>query len=702
MQKLVPHVLCVVCFVLLSACSGAPGRAVPDEPDTGGLDTEPGLRLRVYYIGEDFDTSLPLQPGQSPNVDLTVPGVEVDAETVFRDEQAITEAKDETITDDYIAQWTGWIQVPEAGLYHFYVESDAAVTLTIGGVSIDDSTQLDAGWHPIRLEQRVTSPTDKPIALSWTGPSEDGRQAPYAVATESLRAPSFYFRPTQQGTKDLADGSARPGLGKKLTSVHPGYRVTNIRPMGDDGERMEMPVGGLGMLSDGRLVVARFDAQTLKAPSPTEEPNGELWLIENPTADDPAQLEGELIAEGLYEPSGVRVIDDAIYVSQRSELSKFVYNDATGAWDKEVVATGWRTNDFHQISAGLPWVPGPESEPDHPGYFYMSRGAGLGKGKNPPNHASVWLIDLSKPAGENVTPLTGGHRTPNGLGLNKAGDCFVIDNQGGWTPANEINHVQAGHFYGYYLRHDPPTAHRAPFQPEVRDGETGVTEAAIKLPQDEIGNSPTELVLFPDGHVFDGQMVVGDMRYGGLNRVYLEKVNGVYQGCAMRFTQGLEAGPNRVFFGPDGSLYVGGIGGRHASTWYWVDPATGEPTYQGLERLTPTGEPVFEIDHMRAIEGGFVLSFTQPVAKDVLEDPATYRVKQWTYKATGKYGGPKIDPHDLEVTIAGASDDGRSVVLKVPGLKEGYVVHLRTDPVSKQGKAIWSGDVWYTLNELPK
>ena len=696
MRQLIPSVVAVLCGVLLTACS-----SVPKEPDTGGLDTEPGLRLRVYYIGEDFDTSLPLQPGQSPNVDMTMGSVSVGPEASFKDEQSdIREGTDETIDNQYIAEWSGWFKAEQAGEYRFNAVTDATVQLSIDGKELEQGVAvLEAGWYPIELVQRVTKPEEKSINLYFATPGQSESLKPLIAAT-SLRAPAFYFRPTQGGKKALADGSARPGLGKKLTTVHPGYRVTNIRPLLPDGNRVEMPVGGLGMLSDGRLAVARFDAQTLKAPSPTEEPNGELWLISNPTADDPAQILGEKIAENLYEPSGLKVIDDTIYVSQRSELSKFVYNDATGKWDKTAVASGWDTNDFHQISAGLPWIAGPTK--DHPGYFYMSRGAGLGKGRNPPNHASVWLIDLSKPAGENVIPLTGGHRTPNGLGLNKAGDCFVIDNQGGWTPANEINHVKAGHFYGYYLRHNPPQAHRAPFQPEERDGKTGVTQPAILLPQDEIGNSPTELLLFPDGHIFDGQMVVADMRYGGLNRVYLEKINGVYQGCAMRFTQGLEAGPNRIFFGPDGSLYVGGIGGRHASTWYWVDPVTKKPTYQGLERMTPTGEEVFEIDHMRAVPGGFVLSFTQPVAKEVLEDPATYTVKQWTYVATGKYGGPKIDPQDLKVTIAGASSDGKSVVLKIPDLKQGYVVHIRTDPVSKQGKAIWSGDVWYTLNEIPE
>jgi len=685
----------LLCFALLIPTTAS---AQDDAPDTGGLDTEPGLRLRVYWIGDNFNkgqTQLAVQPGASPNVDFTVPGVAVEAETVFEDDQAITEKSEEKITARYIAEWSGWINIPASGEYRFDLNTNALVRFSLDGRTVgEEGIRLEKGWQSFSLTQVVQEDEDKPIRLTWQGPGTDGKAK--AIPTGLLLAPEFYFRPTQRGTKELSSRRARPGLGKKLVSVHPGYRLTNIRP-----NDMEMPVGGLGMLSDGRLVVARFEARSLKAPSPTKEPNGELWLITNPDADDPEQIEAEQIAAGLFEPSGVAVIDDAIYVSQRAELSKFVYDAGAKKWDKEVIATGWDTNDFHQISAGLPWIPGPTK--DHPGFFYMSRGAGLGKNQNPPNHGSVWKIDLSKPAGENVEVLTGGHRTPNGLGLNKAGECFVIDNQGGWTPANEINHVQKGHFYGYHQRHDPPKAYGSPFQPEEKDGKTGVTEAAVKLPQDEIGNSPTQLLLFPDGHVFEGQMAVADMRYGGLNRVFLEQVNGVWQGCAMRFTQGLEAGPNRIFFGPDGSLYVGGIGGHHAGTWAWHDPNRGNKrTYQGLERLSPTGQSVFEIDRMTATADGFVLHFTQPIPEGTLENPKSYDVSQWTYEASGRYGGPKVDQQELEVAQAVASDDGTSVRLKIDGLKQGYVVHLRTDPLSKKGHAIWSGDVWYTLNQIPE
>ena len=549
---------------------------------------------------------------------------------------------------------------------------------------------LQAGWLRVEMQVNVGAAGSSGLRWLWMPPGEN-RLAP--VPEADLRAPAFHFRPTQPGHKRLVKTSDRPGLGQKLAGLHPGYRLTNIRP----GNR-EMPVGGLALLDDGRLVVARFDARTLKAPRPGAEPNGELWIIDNPQARGPEEIIAHRIAAGLFEPSGLCVVNSAIYVSQRSEVTRFD-PDGSGGWLPTTVANGWETNDFHQISAGLLHRPG--DQPGHPGCLFMARSPGLGLLQNPPGHGSVWQIDLSKPPGSNIEWLTGGHRTPNGIGFGPRDEMFVIDNQGDWTPANELNHVQRGHFYGFYQKHDPPRAHASPFQPpDPADPAAVVTPAAVLLPQDEIGNSPTQPLMFPAGSRFAGQLALPDMRYGGINRIHLEEVDGVWQGCAMRFTQGLEAGPNRICFGPGGSLFVGGIGGRHAATWSWRNP-DGQSTFQGLERLDPTDDPVFEIDSLRAVPGGFELHFTEPVPRAALESPATYRVRQWTYRATASYGGPKVDEGALEVTKAEALPGDKAVRLRINGLKQGYVLHLRCDPPSSSGRPLWSGEVWYTMNRLP-
>lgn len=679
----------VLFFILFSQ---PPAGVAAEDPDS--IANETGLRLRMYALAEPPRYPAVLEPGQSPNLDRTVAGPSALATKVWKGDSG------EVLEENQIMTVDGWVRIAEAGAYRFHLKSDAGFVARIGTVPLASAPgssaaqammDLQPGWLRVEVQLEVGASGSGNLRWLWQPPGAERLQP---LPESELRAPAFHFRPTQPGQKRLMKNEDRPGLGRKLAGLHPGYKLTNIRPGGAD-----MPVGGLALLEDGRLAVARFDARTLKAPRPTKEPNGELWIIDNPMATRQEEIVGKKIAEGLFEPSGVCVVKGSIYVSQRSEVTRYD-PDGSGGWRPTTIANGWETNDFHQISAGLLYRT--DEKPDHPGWLFMARSPGLGLFKNPPGHGSVWQIDLSKPPGKNVEWLTGGHRTPNGLGFGPEQEMFVIDNQGDWTPANELNHVQRGHFYGFYQKHNPPEAYAAPFQPEdPKDPAAVVTKAAVLLPQDEIGNSPTQPLLFPPDSRFAGQLALPDMRYGGINRVSLEKIGGVWQGCAMRFTQGLEAGPNRICFGPGGSIFVGGIGGRHASTWYWVNPQ-GKPTFQGLERLDPIGEPVFEIENMRAVPGGFELHFTEPVKASDLENPATYRIRQWTYRATPAYGGPKVDEGELIVNQAVALPGGKAVRLGIDGLKQGYCIHLRCNPAAVSGRAIWSGEVWYTLNRIPQ
>ena len=101
---------------------------------------------------------------------------------------------------------------------------------------------------------------------------------------------------------------------------------------------------------------------------------------------------------------------------------------------------------------------------------------------------------------------------------------------------------------------------------------------------------------------YKGQMLHGDVTHGGIKRDFLEKVNGEYQGAVFRFTQGLEAGVNRLCWGPDGALYIGGIG--MVGGWSWK-----EKQY-GLQRMKYNGKPTFEMLAVRAKPQGFEIEFT--------------------------------------------------------------------------------------------
>ncbi|GAA2410871.1 hypothetical protein GCM10010191_19820 [Actinomadura vinacea] len=320
------------------------------------------------------------------------------------------------------------------------------------------------------------------------------------------------------------------------------------------------------------------------------------------------------------------------------------------------------------------------------GYFYVTTGIAMvpgGATADPqpvPNRGSA--LKINKSTGE-VSYVAGGLRTPNGLGWGPEGDIFVTDNQGAYLPASKLLRIKKGAFFNHYTN------------PDGRFDSRPVTEPVLWLPHGEISNSPSNPIVLPKGP-FAGQMVFGDVTYGGLQRAYLEKVGGEYQGAVFRMTQGLEAGVSRISLGPDGAIYAGGIG----SEGNWGQ--TGKLKY-GLQKLTRGGADAFDILSMKAIRDGFKLQYTQPLSEATAQDlTAKYKVKQWRYVPTPQYGGPKVNEQTLTVTSATLSSDRRTVTLKMDGLLPGRVVHVQSPRpfTAGSGQELWSTEAWYTLNRL--
>ena len=116
------------------------------------------------------------------------------------------------------------------------------------------------------------------------------------------------------------------------------------------GEVLE--VGGIDFLPDGRLIVSTR--------------RGQVWIIDDPLAEDPADAGFTLFAEGLWEGLGLNVHDGEIFVLQRTELSRLVDIDGDDICDEiETICNDWGVSgNYHEFAFGLPI--------DDEGNFYVS------------------------------------------------------------------------------------------------------------------------------------------------------------------------------------------------------------------------------------------------------------------------------------------------------------------------------------------
>ncbi|QDU69126.1 ThuA domain-containing protein [Engelhardtia mirabilis] len=654
-------------------------------PDRAEL--EPGVDMRLYQADRPLERVHEPVPDASPNVHERRDRIEWTTEESFGG-----------LTDNFVAVVTAWLDVPAQGSYEFRITSDDGSMLLIdeerliwnGGLHApqprEGKLELDAGLHALKVFM-FEAVGGQYLSLEWRPP---GAEDFAIVPTEVLWTEAGVTRVVSPGPKQMADDldGLRAGDGLPLESVHPRWRLETIHPEGFDPM-----VGALAWLPDGRLAVATFEPKNNGVR--TDEPNGTVWALSGWDGGDPEAIGVEKIADGLFHPLGMQFIQGWLYVAERDAITRRRDGDGDGFFEtREVFAHGWIADNYHHFTFCLEpferelWVSLSTSigtDGDVGGDSIVAL-----NGPNPPDRGTLMKIDVDSGA---VTYVAGGFRTPNGVLPLGDGTALVGDNQGAWKPANRIDLARPGGFYGYYNETRVATKQHPEGGAPSLFSDRRPSPPALWLPQGEIASSPTAMVWAPRHGPFQGQVLIGDVKLGGIRRAFFEEVEGQLQGAAFRFCQGFEGGVNRLLWAPDRSLIVGMTG--ESATWSWRGTRT------GLQRLVPTGVETFEFHSISATPGGFRLRFTDVVDPAQAVNLGRYQVRHWRYEATPEYGGSKLDEGDLGVTAARLLPSGREVELTVPGLREGTVVWIRADLQAKDGTKIWSPESWYTLNRVP-
>ncbi|TAE56903.1 MAG: DUF1080 domain-containing protein, partial [Bacteroidetes bacterium] len=574
------------------------------------------------------------------------------------------------LQENFYVEAKGMLEVTAEANYVIRLVSDDGSRLTLDGkelilndglhgdVPVDAEIILKPGKHPFKVDY-FQAGGGAAISLQWAKYGDEDFQV---IPEEALSFDAADLKEVVPMAS--ADELIRrvPGDASPLTSVHPSFDLSQARP-----SSFKPKVGGLDFLPDGRMVVSTWDSA------------GSVFVLGNLSQPDPEKITVTRIAAGLAEPLGLKVVDGQIYVLQKQELTQLIDRDGDGITDEyRTVCNGWRASaNFHEFAFGLVYKDG---------FFYGTLATAINPGgasTQPQIPDRGKLVKINKETGA-FEFIASGLRTPNGIGFGVDGEMFIADNQGDWLPSSKILHVKPGAWYGSRSVDFAGTA-------TLKE-----TPPVVWLPQDEIGNSPSQPINIETG-AYKGQMLHGEVTNGGLKRVFAEKVNGQYQGAVFHFSQGLEAGVNRLVWGPDGALYIGGVG--NPGNWSHV----GKEWY-GLQRMKFNGQSTFEMLAVRARSNGLEIEFTEPLQVNEGWEKSDYAIQQFRYQPTINYGGPKLDQKNLVIRSVNVSEDRKKVFLELEGMKAGHVlyVHLMNHFVSAENHELWTTEAWYNMNEIPQ
>ena len=469
-----------------------------------------------------------------------------------------------------------------------------------------------------------------------------------------------------------------------------------------------LEVGGLCTLPNGDLAVTTR--------------RGDIFIVENPTSAKPYFRK---FASGLHEVLGAAYKNGSLYVVQRGELTRLFDSNMDGKADVYETVYAWPlSGNYHEYSFG------PKLAPD--GSFFVTLNLGFPNAWWHPQSMVPWRgWTLHIKDDGTMEPWATGMRSPCGISMID-GELFYTDNQGDFVGSGSIVQINKGSFTGHPaglrwagLPNSPvhvtdkdiyskinPRIEYGPDSQQVKPAnmvnEKFMAEYEMKkfipqlqlpavwLPHGILGISTSEIVKIPAGIFgpFENQLLVGDQGQSKIARVFMEKVNGEYQGCAWDFRSGFRSGIVRLAWANDGSLFVG----ETNRGWGSAGDAN-----DGLQRLAWNHRIPFEMRTVKAMPDGFEIEFTKPVDKKYAEDISSYNVESYIYKYHAVYGSPPVNTQKCLIKGVKVSADGMTARIIVSNLRP-YYIHIITLEGIRDKEDAYSlvhPTAYYTLNNIP-
>ena len=483
------------------------------------------------------------------------------------------------------------------------------------------------------------------------------------VSSTPLQAPTEASAPGID-LRDLIQGGPSRWLERvetQIKTVHDDiFRVDNISWPEINPWNCQIRPTGHDFFDDGRrAAVCTWD--------------GDVWIVDGINQDQ-GKLTWQRVANGMFQPLGLKIIDDQIYVACRDQI--IILRDLNG--DNETDFYECFNNDhqvtehFHEFAMGL--------QVDERGYLYYAKSARHAKRAVVPHHGTLLRVH---PDGSQTDILATGFRAANGVCLNPDGTFFVTDQEGHWNPKNRINWINGGGFYGNMYGFT-----------EITDPSDDAMLQPLCWITNEFDRSPAELLWVPPETwgPLSGSLLNLSYGYGMVYVVPHQRVGEQIQGgmCELpipRFPSGLVRGR---FHPTRDELFLCGM-----FSWAGSQQEPG-----GFYRIGYRGKPAHLPVGLNAAKQQIEIVFSHELDESQSLQPGNFQVMAWDLRRTADYGSDHYNERELTVSEVRLLPDRRSVTLKIPELAPTWCMSIEYELRGANGRT-FSGEIHNSIHALP-
>ncbi len=391
---------------------------------------------------------------------------------------------------------------------------------------------------------------------------------------------------------------------------------------------------GFDFFSDGRAAVCSV--------------SGDVWIVGG-IDDKLEKISWKRFATGLFQPLGLKIVKDKIYVACRDGLIRLhdLNSDDEADFYENFNNDVTITPHYHEFVLNL--------ETDSKGNFYFCKGSNL-REAGIPHHGTLLKVSAD---GKKCEVVCNGLRAPNGMGIGPNDEISVADNEGRWTPSSRVNLIKRGGFYGNVF---------TGFTTKPR---TNYDNPLFWIPHNNnIDNSSGGQVWVTSDKwgPLKGHMLHASYGTCSLWEVMQENVEGTMQAGVVKFPLKFESGIMRGRFSPfDGQLYLCGL-------VVWQSNGGKEGAFH---RVRYTGKNVSMPAELHVKPNGMEITFASTLDEKTAADPENYSVEVWNYQWTKEYGSkefsvknPSEAKHDeVKINSVKLSEDKRTVFLELAEIK---------------------------------